>query len=228
MRLKYFWYCVVTQSCIVLLFSISELNLAFPLRCVKRHFIRKAAAAWNLQTYLPERPMRHRSQPNERHTFGFHSTSLRIIKIKASFLQFQNPLPCSPHGSCTNSKKFVLLLVLFKDALNRHIDIKSNERSFHEHGFGKIVEGHNREVVFRTYYRKPQTASFGVIPTAILAGVLTSESQPSTAPNTHLINPYPTAFPYGNGMVLHFYQQQESSTTKTVHKVINKGLKDYV
>ena len=44
--------------------------------------------------------------------------------------------------------------------------------------------------------------------------------------NTH--NPYPTAFPYGNGMVLHFYQQQESSTTKTVHKVINKRLKTYV
>ena len=42
------------------------------------------------------------------------------------------------------------------------------------------------------------------------------------------INPYPTAFPYGNGMVLHFYQLQESSTTKTVHKVINKGLKTYV
>ena len=40
------------------------------------------------------------------------------------------------------------------------------------------------------------------------------------------IIPYTTAFPYGNGMVLHFYQQQESSpTTKTVHKVINKGLK---
>ena len=43
-----------------------------------------------------------------------------------------------------------------------------------------------------------------------------------------LVNPYPTAFPYGNGMVLHFYQQQESSMTKTVHKVINKGLKTYV
>ena len=43
-----------------------------------------------------------------------------------------------------------------------------------------------------------------------------------------VIIPYPTAFPYGNGMVLHFYQQQESSTTKTVHKVINKGLKAYV
>jgi len=42
------------------------------------------------------------------------------------------------------------------------------------------------------------------------------------------INPYPTAFPYGNGMVLHFCQQQESSTTKTVHKVINKRLKTYV
>ena len=45
---------------------------------------------------------------------------------------------------------------------------------------------------------------------------------------SEFINPYPTAFPYGNGMVLHFYQQQESSTTKTVHKVINKGLKTYV
>ena len=43
-----------------------------------------------------------------------------------------------------------------------------------------------------------------------------------------LYNPYPTAFPYGNGMVLHFYKQQESSTTKTVHKVINKGLKTYL
>ena len=46
--------------------------------------------------------------------------------------------------------------------------------------------------------------------------------------NKMLFNPYPTAFPYGNGMVLHFYQQQESSTTKTVHKVINRGLKAYV
>ena len=45
---------------------------------------------------------------------------------------------------------------------------------------------------------------------------------------THIYNPYPTAFLYGNGMVLHFYQQQESSMTKTVHKVINKGLKAYV
>ena len=46
--------------------------------------------------------------------------------------------------------------------------------------------------------------------------------------STFIINPYPTAFPYGNGMVLHFYQQQESSTTKTVHTIINKGLKTYV
>ena len=44
----------------------------------------------------------------------------------------------------------------------------------------------------------------------------------------YFFNPYPTAFPYGNGMVLHFYQQQENSTTKTVHKVINRGLKAYV
>ena len=47
-------------------------------------------------------------------------------------------------------------------------------------------------------------------------------------PTCPVISPYPTAFPYGNGMVLHFYQQQESSTTKTVHKVINKRLKTYV
>ena len=51
---------------------------------------------------------------------------------------------------------------------------------------------------------------------------------PLRCTDQHLFNPYPTAFPYGNGMVLHFYQQQESSTTKTVHKVINKGLKTYV
>jgi len=38
---------------------------------------------------------------------------------------------------------------------------------------------------------------------------------------------YPLSYgiPVRNGMVLHFYQQQESSTTKTEHKVINKGLK---
>ena len=52
--------------------------------------------------------------------------------------------------------------------------------------------------------------------------------QGDSFPIPHMLNPYPTAFPYGNGMVLHFYQQQESSTTKTVHKVINKGLKTYV
>ena len=54
--------------------------------------------------------------------------------------------------------------------------------------------------------------------------------QPQVLENNHAepVIPYPTAFPYGNGMVLHFYQQQESSTTKTVHKVINERLKTYV
>ena len=55
----------------------------------------------------------------------------------------------------------------------------------------------------------------------------TSLEKAAKSMNLH-INPYPTALPYGNGMVLHFYQQQESSTTKTLHKVINKGLKAYV
>ena len=62
---------------------------------------------------------------------------------------------------------------------------------------------------------------------ATLSETYTSGTKHSLHLGTH-INPYPTAFPYGNGMVLHFYQQQESSTTKTVHKVINKGLKTYV
>ena len=57
---------------------------------------------------------------------------------------------------------------------------------------------------------------------------LDHQSHYATVLNNVCVNPYPTAFPYGNGMVLHFYQQQESSTTKTVHKVINKGLKAYV
>ena len=59
------------------------------------------------------------------------------------------------------------------------------------------------------------------------AGCSQNETIANVSPFS-LFNPYPTAFPYGNGMVLHFYQQQESSTTKTVHKVINKGLKTYV
>ena len=53
------------------------------------------------------------------------------------------------------------------------------------------------------------------------------DSPDALAPMKQPFNPYPTAFPYGNGMVLHFYQQQESSTTKTVHRVINKRLKAY-
>jgi len=58
---------------------------------------------------------------------------------------------------------------------------------------------------------------------------ITNRTVYSTSEQQHNnINPYPTAFPYGNGMVLHFYQQLEGSTTKTVHKVINKGLKTYV
>ena len=56
----------------------------------------------------------------------------------------------------------------------------------------------------------------------------TKNTQSYSDPPPMCINPYPTAFPYGNGIVLHFYQQQESSTTKTVHRVINKGLKAYV
>ena len=64
--------------------------------------------------------------------------------------------------------------------------------------------------------------------TAVLKGVNTYFVRKLKVLEERTLNPYPTAFPYGNDMVLHFYQQQESSTTKTVHKVINKGLKAYV
>ena len=57
-------------------------------------------------------------------------------------------------------------------------------------------------------------------------GILTANAVTFRIGVNIVLNPYPTAFPYGNGMVLHFYQQQESSTTKTVHKVINRGLKN--
>ena len=73
------------------------------------------------------------------------------------------------------------------------------------------------------------SASHSVCIRASLSGskVAGREAGQSSASDAEF-NPYPTAFPYGNGMVLHFYQQQESSTTKTVHKVINKRLKTYV
>ena len=68
------------------------------------------------------------------------------------------------------------------------------------------------------------SSKFATLPNTSVHGTLKVTSQEKL----YGVNPYPTAFPYGNGMVLHFYQQQESSTTKTVHKVINKGLKTYV
>ena len=82
--------------------------------------------------------------------------------------------------------------------------------------------------------QKTRTASFHVLSNSLFSHIerLTatllyhsnSAKALSAAGSIRIIatyNPYPTAFPYGNGMVLHFYQQQESSTTKTVHKVIN-------
>ena len=77
-----------------------------------------------------------------------------------------------------------------------------------------------RKKTFR-YHRHKSLSLYPSLSLRVQVHFVTSQSWSS-------INPYPTAFPYGNGMVLHFYQQQESSTTKTVHKVINKGLTPYV
>ena len=85
----------------------------------------------------------------------------------------------------------------------------------------RIFNPRNIFVIFRRLEVFIETPATGWIFTTKILGALFEVE------NT-LFNPYPTAFPYGNGMVLHFYQQQESSTTKTVHKVINKGLKTYV
>ena len=89
---------------------------------------------------------------------------------------------------------------------------------------------------YSLWYNAPTMLPAGIIPVHYTTSCNTQSSAPENGQNIcpkyieliGIINPYPTAFPYGNGMVLHFYQQQESSTTKTVHKVINKGLKTYV
>ena len=84
------------------------------------------------------------------------------------------------------------------------------------------VKSRIRSVLARQELERMLNREAGKVATAVRRAVL------STNCKVVVINPYPTAFPYGNGRVLHFYQQQESSTTKTVHKVINKGLKAYV
>ena len=89
----------------------------------------------------------------------------------------------------------------------------------------RIQQVYRSRLVLGRYQVEISTALPLFIRCIVFSFILNSlvDAEPPT-----LINPYPTAFPYGNGMVLHFYQQQESSTTKTVHKVINKGLKTYV
>ena len=99
--------------------------------------------------------------------------------------------------------------------------------------FQRLGRGSFDETSFPAFLRPVSTAHF--LWTTIsrdLCQTVVLHSPHMDIPLSSLIlgpfNPYPTAFPSGNGMVLHFYQQQESSTTKTVHKVINKGLKTYV
>jgi hypothetical protein len=103
-----------------------------------------------------------------------------------------------------------------------------------------VVEGHSFESVFDLFINLDlktnikQNSLNGIKIDSFLLLTLfvlyTRARCYSTAQRPHilLLNPYHTAFPYGNGMVLHFYQQQQSSRTKTAHKVINKGLKAYV
>ena len=86
-------------------------------------------------------------------------------------------------------------------------------------GFRQLVTAQMKDVAFSSDFHSSPGFFFSM---HSVVNTLNSCS------NICCVNPYPTAFPYGNGMVLHFYQQQESSTTKTVHKVINKGLKTYV
>ena len=95
-------------------------------------------------------------------------------------------------------------------------------------GFSLLVTaGDNLLMVLQATMCPPTTVMPPSSPPRSKSNRCTHDTKSWNIPMT-LNNPYPTAFPYGNGMVQHFYQQQESSTTKTVHKVINKGLKTYV
>ena len=99
---------------------------------------------------------------------------------------------------------------------------------------GFDMQGFNNYLIIRPYYMDPcnsntkgEITNYLNLKLHCFHNIRTLTDAQAVNFNSH--NPYPTAFPYGNGMVLHFYQQQESSTTKTVHnKVINKGLKAYV
>ena len=115
--------------------------------------------------------------------------------------------------------------------------------------FTKHMKG-SKDIFVHVYVVKPNKWS-RVIASSFLTPMLDGGEQVTSSPNRfsstertpvhlafrgpciisifrYMYIPYPTAFPYGNGMVLHFYQQQESRTTKTVHKVFNKRLKTYV
>ena len=99
-----------------------------------------------------------------------------------------------------------------------------------------ILKQHFPEASIAFFFKQETPNLFDSLYQAIVSYCVPLKPLPSAdkllrtelARGLNMINPYPTAFPYGNGMVLHFYQQQESSTTKTVHKVINKRLKTYV
>ena len=142
--------------------------------------------------------------------------------------------------STISSEKHLILRINGQDMIKMYIGLHANYPLFMSH--------FNETRVFSTDFRKhPQISNFMII-RPVAAELFHADGQTGGHNEESLFaiqrtclktatksiyrdstfNPYPTAFPYGNGMVLHFYHQQESSTTKTVHEVINKGLKTYV
>ena len=114
----------------------------------------------------------------------------------------------------TNSEKFFD----YKD-YSSHFKKVTEFRKFSKKSDASFVTVYYTERLFSSHYR---------VKNILFRNLAKRLARLSETTFITLFIPYPTAFPYGNVMVLHFYQQQESSMTKTVHKVINKGLKAYV
>ena len=152
---------------------------------------------------------------------------------------------CWPtYGTSVISRSVTWLFRGSFSSILRSVKIRSIERlhdriivkrvSFEGPAWSKIQTATFCTGVLHGRYHRPRMANHWhrelyPVTTNLRAGVQVNSIFSTEFRQAYLtFNPYPTAFPYGNGMVLHFYQQQESSTTKTVHKVINKGLKTYV
>ena len=182
----------------------------------KRRFVMVFARSKHLVSFLIQMNPFH-----IRPLYFLKTSSNTILSSTTSLLYIskQNPACIFIHSCKLHALFFSLSLVL---CLNRGILHSLNSEYYPRSSFFKHVELHSFLNISEKASHSRKKRGIFIILLVPINCVLGSRMY------NNIFNPYPTAFPYGNGMVLHFYQQQESSTTKTVHKVINKGLKTYV